>query len=1094
MFGLVWMGALTLATSTARAKQPVDQLIKKIDGQFRSSGRYIPAMDLYHEAFGRIATEDLRELSEISRDELIEGLHRVNEGLALNRGVAENLIKIHQMTDLCRGLRPIEPTITEQECSAVARDGVSGLPQNALDDLVLSFKEQTAVRADEYDHDLDELLHLGVREALNTDWYKFKMAAMQFEDGKHLTHRVVYNMMSRGTDKRGYYVVGGTSLAIDALDHFRFRESDIQFIKNHPQFENVSPAFFDYLRTWRFGRNPVTGKIENTGWIRAVPEGTVMFPNETIMEITSDPISATLIECLLSPLIDSVTTSATKVARIVGQAGGATVVEGGTRRSGHALLGAYGALIGMAVGTSNAFIAKLTKTLPYGSMEHAIFGLYPSEIRAMIAYNKRFPGSTFLIDENDIFDGWRSAVRVAGASMGGVRTDSELFGKNMGDTTSALRDLAVELGLDVKFLVSNRIDEFELAKYGPGESAHSSVLVGTQAQNPSDANGANIVYKLAQVTDLRTGIVRPIAKASVGKVGIPGETEVFRILLPRKPDSSARELEYRAVKDIIAVKGENIEFGTPLLVDARDHLGRRTMPRVPMFETSGRTRQQLAAFSDEVRDIHARRGVYPVELSPRMAAKQASVLRLKKQRAFRVGVQIGSFNPVTTAHVKIALRSRALYDFDRTLVVPAHDNPVHGKTYKYDAAERVKMLHEAYDVHGVLIDEREVKAETGARTLDTLEQILAEIKREHAVVDLHVVVGDDVFDDLIDTSEKGKWRLHQKELLDGRFSWVVMKRHGHGDLDIPAELLLADWEKLSPTMYENTRTGSVIELQDLRVGNTISSSEERRLAEGVDTIFHGVDLQRTFWEARAGHLSGTLAVPGSNAIYDHAVALTKLAKRSPRIKSLLTKDYHHEIELRDPKWNGEFHGETSFDPHGMAQRTDSAGHEILWGIKDLFPAEDRLDIPHHYEKKGTVPELDRLVEVPFDIDQFANKIVDPRVQLVIQKNGVKSYDFTQNKNAVALLKRLPAKTVYVYGVATDFCVKDAANAYLDRGYEVFVVTDAIAGIEPKKSATELRKLKKRGAKLITTAEVLVRFEAGCGPLLTETAAPLEAAI
>ncbi len=144
-------------------------------------------------------------------------------------------------------------------------------------------------------------MQLGVRDAFDNDWYKFKMAAVAFEHRLHERLDVTYAMFSRGKPTRSYFVVGGTSLAIDALPYFRFREDEIQYLCRHPHIERVSPDFFNHLRTWRF-----------KGTIRAMPEGTVAFANEPLMEITTDPVSATLVECLLSPLVDTVTTSATR--------------------------------------------------------------------------------------------------------------------------------------------------------------------------------------------------------------------------------------------------------------------------------------------------------------------------------------------------------------------------------------------------------------------------------------------------------------------------------------------------------------------------------------------------------------------------------------------------------------------------------------------------------------------------------------------------------------------------------------------------------------------------------------------------------------
>ena len=1057
----------------ADAARVLDDLIEKIDGRFRSSSRFIPADVLHRLSFAAVPAADRVALAEFDRDVLLAGLRRSRTKLDLNRGVVENILKIHQITRRCLHAQPLHPDASEQSDRHATSDGVAGLDQRALDALTSDFPPESSARAHEYDHDLDQLVRLGVRSALDTDWYKFKMAAIIFEYGLHRTKRVTYNMFSRGKENRAYFVVGGTSLAVDAIPLFHFDESDVRYIQGHPQMQDVAPGFFDYLRTWRFGRDPDTGRIEDTAWVRAVPEGTIVFANQTILEVTADPLSATLIECLLSPLVDTVTTSATKVARIVGVAGGAQVVEGGTRRSGHARLGAYGAMIGGAVGTSNAWVSAKVGTTPFGSMEHALFGLFPNERQTMIAFDRVFKHSTQLIDEEDIPRGARNAVRAAGLGLAGVRTDSVIAGLGLGGTTKALRELFAEFRmLDPKLTVSDRIDEYALAELNPANSAHNGVLVGTEVQNPSDANGSNIVFKLVQVIDRTTGVIRPIAKTSVGKVGIPGETEIFRVMKLADPDATDVNPRRRACHDVIAIKGETIENGVPLLVPALSPDGRRTLPRVPITESAQRARDQFASFDPSVTDVRAKRGAYEVRLSPKLAAHQNGVLRSKARQPYRVGVLIGSFDPVTTAHVRLMTLAKNLFTFDRALVVPAHQDPVHGKTYRYPAEERVLMLHQKFDDLGVEVDEREVRGPPRPFTLDTLCAIKADAVAHDPRAEIYVVVGDDVFDQLIDESGRSSWIKHRRALLNGEYSWVVHRRHGPSELHVGPGALDPSWRRLSPRHFEHDRTGAVIESFDLRVGHAVSSTVQRQRAGRVTAILHGVDLQETFWERREGRPPGTMAVPGSNAILDNALRLVRLARLSPGLKSIYTKDYHTELEARDPRWNPEFE---VFPPHGMAERTGPAGHEIVWELKDEFPQEQRLIVPHHAHRRAQRPEDDRLELIEFDAREYASEIVDPDVQLVIQKNGPDSFDFMCNPHAREILTRIPARRVFVYGVATDYCVKDAVRSYLRLGFDTFLVTDAVAGIDATESARWLGRLVDAGARLVTTDQVMAEF-------------------
>ena len=71
-------------------------------------------------------------------------------------------------------------------------------------------------------------------------------------------------------------MVAITSLeqTIRYLLNVRFTDEQIQYLRSTETFSNVGEDFFDYLKNFRF-----------TGDVLAVPEGTVLFPNEPILRI-----------------------------------------------------------------------------------------------------------------------------------------------------------------------------------------------------------------------------------------------------------------------------------------------------------------------------------------------------------------------------------------------------------------------------------------------------------------------------------------------------------------------------------------------------------------------------------------------------------------------------------------------------------------------------------------------------------------------------------------------------------------------------------------------------------------------------------------
>ena len=173
---------------------------------------------------------------------------------------------------------------------------------------------------------------------LVADFYEFTMSNGYFV--KNMTNQIAYfDLFFREIpDNGGYVIFAGLEQIIDYVKNLSFNDDDINYLKNKNIF---SDDFLNYLKSFKF-----------TGDIWAVPEGTVVFPNEPLITVKAPIIEAQLLETTLLCLINHQSLIATKSSRIVNAAKGRSVMEFGARRAHSvdaAVLGARAAIIGGCV-------------------------------------------------------------------------------------------------------------------------------------------------------------------------------------------------------------------------------------------------------------------------------------------------------------------------------------------------------------------------------------------------------------------------------------------------------------------------------------------------------------------------------------------------------------------------------------------------------------------------------------------------------------------------------------------------------------------------------------------------------------------------
>jgi len=351
--------------------------------------------------------------------------------------------------------------------------------------------------------------------ALLTDLYELTMAAGYFETGKTAERAVFELAIRRLPPRRNFVLAAGLPQVVDYLLNLSFTAEEIAYLRELPQFRNVSPAFFDYLREFRF-----------TGDLFAVPEGTPLFAGEPMLTLRAPLLEAQIPETYLLSALSFQSLIATKAARCVEAAGGRSIVEFGTRRA-HTpeagVLGARAAYLGGCAGTSNT-LAGFRYGIPVtGTVAHSWVMSFCGEQEAFRQAQRLLGESAVqLIDTYDTIKGAHRAAETKGPFWG-VRIDSGDFLA----ITRRVRAILDDAGqADAKIMISGDLDEYRIRDLLAGGAPIDSFGVGTQLSVSADAPSLSTVYKLVEIEIC--GIQRFTAKFSDDKPSYPGSKQIFR--------------------------------------------------------------------------------------------------------------------------------------------------------------------------------------------------------------------------------------------------------------------------------------------------------------------------------------------------------------------------------------------------------------------------------------------------------------------------------------------------------------------------------------------------------------------------------------
>lgn len=442
------------------------------------------------------------------------------------------------------------------------------------------------------------------------DYYELTMAKADLD---HSNMGVITeNYYVRKIPQGAYLISAGLEQVIHFIKNFKVTEEDVEWLRSTSgrDFDN---RFLEYLLDFSF-----------RGDVYAVPEGTVVFPNEPIMNVTGPSPEVQLFETYILNVMNFQTLIAAKASRIVRAARGRDVVDFGARRAhgrDAAVMGARAAFIGGATGSSLVMAGKIWG-IPYvGTMAHKFIQDRVSELDAFRDYAESFPhNSILLIDTYDTLEGAKNAciigreLKKRGFELKGVRLDSgDLF-----ELSKKVRVILDNEGLkSVKIFASSDLDEFvvdELISAGApidGFGVGTRLITGANYNPLAKAGGVsalNGIYKIAERVERGRVIPKMKTTDDASKSTLPGRKQVYRRLVSRE-----------FVEDIITLWDEKPKperDWSPLLVPVIAK-GKLVYDFPPISSIKKYAAEQLRMLPERFKRLD-QADEYPVRISPQI--------------------------------------------------------------------------------------------------------------------------------------------------------------------------------------------------------------------------------------------------------------------------------------------------------------------------------------------------------------------------------------------------------------------------------------------------------------------------------------------
>lgn len=414
--------------------------------------------------------------------------------------------------------------------------------------------------------------------SLLTDTYQITMAYAYFRNGDHEKDAVFELFFRKNPFKGEFSVFAGLTEALEYIKDFKFTDDQISFI-NKTIFNNTcDDNFINWLR------NINTNKIK----VRAIKEGTIVFPRVPLMSIEGPIAIVQLLETALLNLVNFSTLMATNAARFRYLVGNEKkLLEFGLRRaqgpdgamsaSRYSYLGGFDATSNVQAGhiynipikgthahsfvtsftslsdlkTKDIFSPNNNEFVDFVSIIDSIrtelgqklqinfYGTNNGELAAFISYAQAFPNNFLaLIDTYDTLASGvlnfllvATALHLVGYKPVGIRLDSGDLAYLSKMVREYFNEVSEKMNIDyfknLTIVASNDLDVNVISSLKEQEHEIDSFGVGTNLVTCKDNPALGGVYKLVEID----GKARIKLSQEKAKITIPGKKRIFRLYL-----------------------------------------------------------------------------------------------------------------------------------------------------------------------------------------------------------------------------------------------------------------------------------------------------------------------------------------------------------------------------------------------------------------------------------------------------------------------------------------------------------------------------------------------------------------------------------